>query len=344
MQSIHGLRQAILSRNLRHVCGSCQSFTTSVSRGSAKKKQRAPKNKLGHGTGKIKPPTGAGLRGNELCSSMTAAMARLPHPAVVITTLDRTYYSQAATGMRVSEMRHPIARAVTVSSLTSLSVRPRPHIMFNMTLPSTMYKALSETMDFNVHILTPNEAGARIANLFTRGNRQAWPNPTDSEGSENPSDVDADLGVLAGLKEEGLLDVEITNRAAWHEQYNDFKESHNRGEAPSHPLDTIGQSPDSAKLRQIHHVPCLRSRAIMEVLHCRIAFKVHPDVPNGSQNVVIIGEVVDMTLSSHSEERDGPSPVALGYADRKYRAVAQPIHLREMVRIKSDPEDSRDQT
>jgi flavin reductase (DIM6/NTAB) family NADH-FMN oxidoreductase RutF len=242
-------------------------------------------------------------------------MAKLPHPAVVITTLDRTYHAQAVAGVPIEQMRHPIARGITVSSFTSLCIRPRPHVMFNMTLPSTMYEALIACKDFNVHVLTPDEFGARVAGVFTRGNRLS------GGSSDLAFDIDADLGVFVGLKDEGFdTDVVISNRDAWHEQYQEAKERGLQVSEAEH------DSEVARPVRQVHHVPCLYFRGVMEVLNCRLVRVVHPKLPNAGQNVIVIGEVVDVTFPKESDEGPEEKPVALGYADRKYQSVSRAIY------------------
>ncbi|KAI0117870.1 flavin reductase like domain-containing protein [Nemania sp. FL0031] len=263
-------------------------------------------------------------KARDLCNSVTAVMARLPHPAVVITTLDRTYQAQAAAGVPTEEMRHPIARGITASSFTSLCIRPKPHVMFNMTLPSTMYEALVACKDFNVHILTPDKSGARVASVFSRGNRLPPRRIRESERASYAFDIDADLGVFVGLKEKGFRHVEIANRDAWHEQYQSAKKSDPQTSESSPEVD------QDEPLKQVHRVPCLHSTGIMEVLNCRLVRAIHPELPNAGQNVVIIGEVVGVTLPKQSNEKLGRAPVALGYADRKYRSVGGAIHPHEM--------------
>ncbi|KAF2969367.1 hypothetical protein GQX73_g4236 [Xylaria multiplex] len=254
-------------------------------------------------------------------------MAKLPHPAVVITTLARTYHAQVSAGVPIEEMRHPIARGVTVSSFTSLCIRPSPHIVFNMTLPSTMYEALVACKDFNVHILAPDESGARVASVFSRGNRLPSSRIGTAESSNYAFDVDADLGVFVGLKDEGFCHAEITNRDAWHEQYQNAKQSGIRPSESSHGVDSTSQDTEAAEpMTQVHHVPCLHSRGILEVLHCRLVRTVHPELPNAGQNVIVIGEVFGVTFPEESDEEPNQKRVALGYADRKYRSIGGPIH------------------
>ncbi|KAI0405176.1 flavin reductase like domain-containing protein [Xylaria palmicola] len=270
----------------------------------------------------------------DLCGSVTAAMAKLPHPAVVITTLDRTYHAQATAGVPISAMRHPIARGITVSSFTSLGIRPAPHVMFNMTLPSTMYEALVACRDFNVHVLTPDKAGARVASVFTRGNRLPPPriggasSGCAAAAADYAFDIDADLGVFVGLKDRGFRHIEIANRDAWHEQYQDAKERGLRAPASLRGVDSAHAA--DGPVRQVHHVPCLRSRGIMEVLHCRLVRAMHPELPNAGQNVVMIGEVIDVTFPRQSDVKLDRMPIALGYADRKYRSVGDAIHPHEV--------------
>ncbi|KAI1825589.1 flavin reductase like domain-containing protein [Xylaria intraflava] len=276
----------------------------------------------------------APMEGNQqlqdLCGAVTAVMAKLPHPAVVITTLERTYDAQAAAGVPIDQMRHPIARGITASSFTSLCIRPRPHVMFNVTLPSTMYDALVACNDFNVHVLTPDEFGASVASVFTRGNRAA---PSTVRADKFPRyafDIDADLGVFVGLKGEGLPHVEIGNRDAWHEQYQDAKESARRILGSSQGTESITQGPKAAdRIRQAHCVPYLVSRGIMEVLNCRLVRAIHPELPGAGQNVIIIGEVVDVAFPKGRDERSNETTVALGYADRKYRSAGGFIHPLE---------------
>ncbi|KAI1814957.1 hypothetical protein GGS20DRAFT_546035 [Poronia punctata] len=310
MRGFGGLRRAIPSTRPQYAI----SFAHRASRRITGSPVRFVQNSVAGGKDQNK--------NEDLCSSVTAVMAKLPHPAVVITTLDRTYRAQAAARVPIEKMQHPIACGVTVSSLTSLCIRPNPHVMFNMTLPSTMYEALVSCGDFNVHVLTPDVHGARVARVFTRGNRLL------SAGLANNSD--ADLGVLAGLREEGLHQVEIANRDAWHEQYHEAKEGGLRSlglemadsvDIPS----TVPESELSETPGQTHEVPCLHFRGILEVLHCRLARTVHPDLPGAGDNMIVIGEVVGVTMPKECDERPDEVPVALGYADRRYRGTGGAI-------------------
>ncbi|KAI0967484.1 flavin reductase like domain-containing protein [Xylaria arbuscula] len=360
MQSIRGLRRAVQSTRPRYallLC-SCRSIassilrrtvdqtlqTSNVERPAVIRAQRA------YTSGPDVKPTAEDVAGSEatkarsdnatkrkddtqnirdLCSSVTATMAKLPHPAVVITTLDRTYRAQAAAGVPTEKMQHPIARGITASSFTSLCIRPQPHVMFNMTLPSTMYEALIACKDFNVHVLTPDETGARIANVFTRGNRiSSRIEKTEAAEYALDADPDADLGVFAGLKDEGLHHVEISNRNVWHEQFQDAIERGLHASRSSKDAERAAQDSEIAEpMSQVHHVPCLHSSAITEVLNCRLVRTIHPELPNAGQNVVMIGEVVGVTFPKQFNKKSGQTPVALSYADRRYRSIGDAINM-----------------
>ncbi|KAI0490991.1 hypothetical protein F4859DRAFT_30559 [Xylaria cf. heliscus] len=348
MQSMRGLRRIIPSTSPRYAVlycsGRSRTFTSSIIPYNIKQPPRASDidgsrtTKPNHDDPSVPEdgdPAEPSHKARDLCDSVIATMAKLPHPAVVITTLDRTYNAQAAAGVPVEAMRHPIARGITVSSFTSLCIRPRPHVMFNMTLPSTMYEALVACKDFNVHVLTPDKHGARVASVFSRGNRLPV---GETKNLKYAFDIDADLGVFVGLNDKGLSHVEIANRESWHEQYQDAKKSGLRALELSRKTGPVAKASEIAEpTRQVHHVPYLHYRGVVEVLHCRLARTIHPDLPNAGQNVVIIGEVVNATYPrKHKDDLDGV-PIALGYADRKYRSIGGAIHPYETGDLENRP-------
>ncbi|KAI5924412.1 flavin reductase like domain-containing protein [Camillea tinctor] len=124
------------------------------------------------------PPHVAEAASTSLFQPMRDVMRQLPHPVVVITTLDPHHHPSS---------RSPTPRAMTVSSFTSLTLAPAPHVTFNVTLPSRTHRALAAYGSFNAHILSGDDLGAALADRFTRGNPRE-----DAEG----------LGILAGLEEE----------------------------------------------------------------------------------------------------------------------------------------------
>ncbi|KAM5356505.1 hypothetical protein ACJ41O_003151 [Fusarium nematophilum] len=61
-------------------------------------------------------------------------------------------------------------RAMTMSSFTSLTLSPTPLVTFNIATPSRTLDAIRASGAFNVHVLSGDERGARVADHFTRGN------------------------------------------------------------------------------------------------------------------------------------------------------------------------------
>lgn len=136
--------------------------------------------------------------------------------------------------------------------------------------------------------------------------------------------------MFAGLQAEGYRHAEIANRDAWHAQYQEAKGGKLLASGSSHEAHPVAQGSDATKPpRQTHHVPHLHSRGIVEVLKCRLVRAIPPELPNAGQNVIIIGEVVDVTFPKKSNENLGRERVALGYADRKYRSIGDAIHPHE---------------
>ncbi|PHH74803.1 hypothetical protein CDD82_4756 [Ophiocordyceps australis] len=61
-------------------------------------------------------------------------------------------------------------RAITMSSFTSLTLRPTPLVTFNIAVPSRTLDAIAASGAFNIHVLTGDAAGAAVAERFARGN------------------------------------------------------------------------------------------------------------------------------------------------------------------------------
>ncbi len=64
------------------------------------------------------------------------------------------------------------ARAMTMSSFTSLTLSPTPVITFNVLTPSRTLDAIASNRCFNIHILSGDASGAAVADHFTRGNME----------------------------------------------------------------------------------------------------------------------------------------------------------------------------
>lgn len=98
----------------------------------------------------------------ELVQSVRHVMRVLTHPAVVI--LAKTP-SDRSKGLPDP---YALSHGVTVSSLTSVTLQPRPIVMFNIKLPSRSWDAIYAAGAMRIHILAANETGVAIADAFAR--------------------------------------------------------------------------------------------------------------------------------------------------------------------------------
>lgn len=92
-------------------------------------------------------------------------------------------------------------RAMTMSSFTSLTLSPTPLVTFNVATPSRTLDAVSASGEFNIHVLAGDEAGAAVADHFTRGNVDGV-----FDGLEG-AEVESVAGLPPLLKGEGVLRV-----------------------------------------------------------------------------------------------------------------------------------------
>lgn len=53
-----------------------------------------------------------------------------------------------------------------------MSLHPTPLVTFNIATPSRTLDAVVETSAFNIHILSADEKGAAVAEMFTKGNEE----------------------------------------------------------------------------------------------------------------------------------------------------------------------------
>ncbi|KAG8158772.1 hypothetical protein KVR01_011215 [Diaporthe batatas] len=92
---------------------------------------------------------------------LRSVMRLLAHSVVVCTSADPSAPAGAAA---------PVPRGMTMSSFTSLSLRPTPLVTFNIATPSRTLDAVSRSRRFNIHVLSGDVAGARVAEWFRKGN------------------------------------------------------------------------------------------------------------------------------------------------------------------------------
>ncbi|KAI1451250.1 flavin reductase like domain-containing protein [Annulohypoxylon moriforme] len=336
MKSLRGLRLALESTRPRHVSfnetnktpKARASFMTwrrlwGASEDPAKSSgDSTPLSRL-YGT---KPPE------HGLSQPMRSVMRQLPHPVVVITTLENTRNLTKVDELLDDKLPPPIPRAMTVSSFTSLSINPVPRVTFNITLPSTTYKALAKCGKFNAHILTGDNHGARIADLFTRGNKPPPVVETFKETEKAPEHVDkGDLGVLEGLQS---LGVRVLGREKWQKEW---KLARDYGKKVLGTVKSGGYIKDVA-IPPAGTLPVLKGRGISHVLKCKYRHLSPPVDDDFDHHAIVIGEVIDVIPG---ESRDDGS-IALAYADRAYRQMGETLLERPTneQEVQSSTEDT----
>ncbi|KAI1767929.1 flavin reductase like domain-containing protein [Hypoxylon sp. FL1150] len=257
---------------------------------------------------------------NALGRSMRASMRQLPHPVVVITTLENMRSVDRLEDILDKKFPRPIPRAMTVSSFTSLSIEPVPRVTFNVTLPSTTYEAIVKCGTFNAHILSGDDHGARIAELFTRGNRppaaieESEAGKSEAGKSEDGNKHKSNLGVLAGLEE---LGVEIQGQEEWQREWD---------QAGEYGQDVISTVRGGGYIKDVRPppegtLPILQGRGIMHILKCKFRKLTPPSESDFEHHAIVMGEVLDITPGDYE---DGYG-IALAYADRAYRRLGEKL-------------------
>ncbi|RNJ56732.1 heat shock protein 90 [Verticillium nonalfalfae] len=124
-----------------------------------------------------------------LSEQLRGLMRLLPHSVVVCTATNPA---------------DNIPRAMTMSSLTSLTLHPTPLVTFNVATPSRTLTAVKGARRFNIHVLRGGTDGAAVADWFTRGNAEGQ-HVFSGLGREGPP-VTADMrGEAPVLRGEGVL-------------------------------------------------------------------------------------------------------------------------------------------
>ncbi|KAI0598841.1 flavin reductase like domain-containing protein [Biscogniauxia sp. FL1348] len=263
-----------------------------------------------------------------LFQPMRDVMRQLPHPVVVITTLDHVYHHhhhQSPNDKEPPLPSPPIPRAMTVSSFTSLTIEPVPHVTFNVTLPSRTHRALEACGAFNAHILEGNDHGATVADRFTRGN----PPPVGNGGEEQ--EEGGGLGILAGLED---LDVQVLGREEWQREWDRAR----NGTAPEVKGASSVDGHVPREDRPLRTVPMLQGRGVLHVLKCRYAKMLSPLSFGSDRHAIVIGEVVDIISPGDSETDTEPGDgLALAYADRAYRRMGEQLLSRKSDACRAAP-------
>lgn len=288
-------------------------------------------------TSRLYQSSDASARPVLVSESFRGVMRHVPHPVVVVTVLDcPSLVQRNGAGERLARvpdhwadadfpdsLAHgqetdsasklgPLPRAMTASSFTSLTLHPAPTVLFNVTLPSRSHSAILASQAFNVHILSADKHGARIADLFARGYSGVG---TGSTGRR--ADViqrrRQRLGMLSDLEDIGVhVDGQQQWEAAWAAALRQKSSTHDV-EAQNLPI------------------PLLRGPGILHVLKCKLV-NLHLLEGGESRNFALVaGEVVSVVSTPDAYSTSGQPPrnkqqeTALSYVDGAYRGPSPAI-------------------
>lgn len=107
-----------------------------------------------------------------LPEQLRAVMRLIPHSVVVCTSVFSPPTISPSEAVTSTTEPLPVSepRGMTMSSFTSLALRPTPIVTFNVATPSRTLDAVSSSRAFNVHVLSGDAEGACVAEWFRRGN------------------------------------------------------------------------------------------------------------------------------------------------------------------------------
>ncbi|CAL9732431.1 hypothetical protein MOUN0_N09890 [Monosporozyma unispora] len=93
------------------------------------------------------------------------AMQKLSYPTMIVT-------SAVPKGTKSMDFH-----GLTISSMTSLSINPKPLIQFNIKIPSNTSKDIRNNGLFAIHFLDPTQSNINLARHFSRGVKDTMTSP-----------------------------------------------------------------------------------------------------------------------------------------------------------------------
>jgi flavin reductase (DIM6/NTAB) family NADH-FMN oxidoreductase RutF len=130
------------------------------------------------------PPDGADTSRNGL-TTMRNLMRSIPHSVVLVTAARPSSppsSSQVSTSPPVAAQSDRFA-AMTISSMTTVTLSPVPIISFNVKQPSRTLNAIQTRESFFIHLLHNSISGAQIAAAFARGDTDAGYQALENAGA-----------------------------------------------------------------------------------------------------------------------------------------------------------------
>lgn len=154
---------------------------------------------------------------------------------------------------------------------------------------------------FNIHILSADEDGAKVADLFARGYSGVIKDSTKGPRK-------AGLGVLAGLADHG---IEIVGQEQWEDSWTALV----RSKSTSHTPLSANDFP----------APLLRGPGILHVLKCKLVDLHMTGSVEARHFALVAGQVMDVVPGNLPRDGADSQPMALSYVDGAYRGPSPEI-------------------
>lgn len=137
-------------------------------------------------------------------------MRLLPHSVVVCTATsggppDNDDDNKTKVTHNNNNSNNNTPRGMTMSSFTSLSLHPTPIITLNIATPSRTLDAIALTRRFNIHVLSGDVDGARVAEWFRRGNADGLGVFDAGKMKEGCGCEEEEIAAIAGKETEAPL-------------------------------------------------------------------------------------------------------------------------------------------
>jgi flavin reductase (DIM6/NTAB) family NADH-FMN oxidoreductase RutF len=97
----------------------------------------------------------------QLSDNMRSALRHVTQPVALVTSF------MASAGSLKDADKRALSRGVTVSSLCTVTLHPKPVVSFNLRVPSRSWDAISASGFLRVHLLKASPEGATAAHVFT---------------------------------------------------------------------------------------------------------------------------------------------------------------------------------
>ncbi|GME21893.1 putative oxidoreductase [Neofusicoccum parvum] len=158
------------STSSRHAaCRSCRLFSSHPARNDSDKDNAEEFEIIGFATKKERER-------RRLQATVRSVFRSVPQPIAIVTALaeDQIGSLDGSTTL-TSEYEEALKqmRAMTISSLNTVSLVPSPVVSFNIRVPSSTWDAIRVQSRFRIHLLKATERGSEIAESFARGDTHA---------------------------------------------------------------------------------------------------------------------------------------------------------------------------